>query len=263
MKEKYLTYYKKYSAFAQLQFLWDAFFEKNNLRKLSLLNRQKDYTELADKKELLTLHYTLNKQLLEAVRRYDSYDYGEGYFYQSFRKVSIRGFRDTEARMQSMQLAGLLSGKQVLEIGCNTGFMALSLAEHCSSLTAFDINPYLVEIAKQVAGYFGVTNIIFDTCSFEDFVSAKCFDAVLSFANHSTYDGNTRQSLYYYFDRCAELLLPGGLFLFESHPPEHEREQLDIIPEMMSQRFDITEQKVLNYGSFLDRNRTFIIAKKK
>lgn len=262
MKESYLKFYKKYSLLAGLHFFWDALFAKNNLRKLSSINRQKDYADLAENPELLSLHHSLNKCLWDGIKCWNNYDYGEGYFYQSFEKINIRGFRNTEARVNSMELPKLLSGKRVLEIGCNTGFLTLSVTEYCSSITGFDPAPHLVEIAKNTAQYLNVKNAKFEVSSFENFSTDERFEVIISFANHSTYDGNTEQSLISYFDRCASLMVPEGLFLFESHPPEHEGDGLSMVCDLINERFKIQTQTVLQYGSFLDRNRTFIIAER-
>ena len=89
MNEKFLRYYEKYNPNGVFFFLIKAIFCLNKLKKLSLIHRQKDYISLAEKPELLTLHYKINKQLLKGTLEWDSYDYGEGYFYQSFSKVGI------------------------------------------------------------------------------------------------------------------------------------------------------------------------------
>ena len=47
MKESYLKFYKKYKLIANLIFLKDSIFQKNRLKKLSLINRQLDYIDLS------------------------------------------------------------------------------------------------------------------------------------------------------------------------------------------------------------------------
>ena len=53
----------------------------------------------------------------------------------------------------------------------------------------------------------------------------------------------------------------GGLFLFESHPPAFEKEGLEQVCELIEQYFRIEEKMVLNYGTYLDRGRTFVSAR--
>jgi hypothetical protein len=128
-------------------------------------------------------------------------------------------------------------------------------------VVAFEINPYLVEAGGLGAAYCGVENIEFSVTSFEDFDAAgERFDDVLSFANHHTYDGNTRQGLEDYFDRCRELLVPGGRLVFESHPPALEGSGFGRTLELIEARFSIERFEVHRYGTFLDRDRRFIVA---
>lgn len=262
MKEAYLKFYNKFSPFAQLAFTKDIAISKTELRKQALLNRLKDYQKISLNDKLLKLHKLLNEILLESEINWKSYDYGEGYFYQGLNSICVTGFRDTDERVQMMDLKNVLKGKSVLEIGCNTGFLNVLIADVAKSIVAFDINPYCVEIGKVTAKHFGYDNIDFFTSTFEDYDREDKFDVVLSFANHSTYDKNTKHTLKEFFDKCNALLSPGGMLLFESQPPEHEGEGLKEVVSLIGEIFEIKEQKILQYGKFLDRNRTYIVATK-
>ena len=261
MRARYLKHYEKYSASAPLLFSIDALLTRSKLRRVSLLNRRNDYERLADNRSLLDLHLAMNRQLLAADREWNSYDYGEGYFYQGLDLIQVRGLRDTRGRVDAMQLRERLKGKIVLEIGCNTGFLSLSFADVAKHVIGFDVNPYLLNIGSAVAQFLGLTNVSFQDSAFEDFSPDDQFDFVLSFANHSTYDGNTRQSIEDYFDRCRSLVAPGGQLLFESHPPQHEGAGLEKVCTIVEKHFEVEERTVLNYGTFLDRGRTFITAR--
>jgi SAM-dependent methyltransferase len=260
MKPSYLKYYDRYSALANLRFLWDAMWTRSKVAKLSLANRQRDYLKLSGDDELLALHRAINEELLKATQEWDSYDYGEGYFYQGFPRIGLSGLRDTRGRVEQMDLRDLLVDKTVLEIGCNTGFVALSVADVARLVVGFDLNPHLIRIAELVAKHLNMTNVELHATGFETFDESRTFDAVLSFANHSTYDENTRFSLTEYFGKCRSLLNPGGLFLFESHPPKHEGEGLAEVCAIIGDLFEVREQSVLKYGTFLDRDRTYIVA---
>ena len=83
---------------------------------------------------------------------------------------------------------------------------------------------------------------------------------MLSFANHHTYDGNTRQSLEEYFARCHALTRPGGRLIFESHPPEIEGAHFGETVKIIERFYDIERNEVHDYGTFLDKNRRFIVA---
>lgn len=260
MKPSHLKYYESRSALAPFVFLGGALRAKNNVARQSMLNRLKDYQGLARRPELLPLHRRLNELLLRAAQEWGSYDYGEGYFYQGLHDLGITGLRDTDARIEAMQLAARVRGRRVLEIGCNTGFIALGVARAATRIVGFDINPHLIAIGREAADFLRHQNVELRVSSFEEFRTEERFDAVLSFANHSTYDKNTRQSLESYFDRCRELLEPEGVLLFESHPPAHEGEGLKDVVRIIGERFRMLESGVLDYGTFLDRGRTFIMA---
>ena len=260
MKPRYLKYYERYRALANLAFLWDALWTRSKVAKLSLANRQRDYLKLSGNDDLLALHRAINEELLNAHHQWDSYDYGEGYFYQGFERIGVSGLRNTEGRVATMELRDLVAAKTVLEIGCNTGFVALSVADVVRHVVGLDLNPYMIRIAELTAQYLNISNVEFHATGFETFEETRTFDSVLSFANHSTYDENTRFSLTEYFSKCRSLLKPGGLFLFESHPPQHEGEGLERVCAILGARFDIQQRRILEYGTFLDRDRTFIVA---
>ncbi len=263
MKPSYLRYYERYSYRFLARLFADALLSRGRLRKLAIAHRQADYLRLARADErLLALHARINRHLMAAREQWSSYDYGEGYFYQSLDAIGVRGMRDTTARVEAMNLRTHVAGRRVLDIGCNSGFVALSIAPVAAHVTGLDINPHLIAVARDAADYLDLNNTDFSACAFEDFPARAPFDAVLSFANHSTYDGNTRQPIERYFQRCGDLLAPGGLLLFESHTPQHEGDGLQHVREIISRRFAVREKRILDVGSFLDRGRTFIVAVK-
>lgn len=261
MKPSYLKYYERYSYRFFARLFLDALLTRSRLRKLSLAHRQQDYLRLARADaRLLALHRLINRRLLDSREQWSSYDYGEGYFYQSLDAIGVTGLRNTGARIEAMGLPALVAGKRVLDIGCNSGFVALSIAHAASQVTGFDLNPHLIAMARDAAEYLQLNNVEFSVSSFEDFACPGTFDAVLSFANHSTFDGNTRQTVEQYFERCRDLLVSGGSLLFESHTPEHEGEGLRQVRAIIARLFRIRDERVLNVGTFLDRGRTFIVA---
>lgn len=255
----YQKYYEKPSGLAPVRFAYDAFRAENSLRVRSIQNRQKDYPALTKDPGLLALHRTLNEQLAQQTEKWDSYDYGEGYFYQSSDELHITGLRDTAGRVRAFELDQLVKGRSVFEIGCNTGFLSLAIAPAADRIVAFELNPYLIAMAQAGAKHLGIDNVEFLVAGFEDFDSDDTFDDVLSFANHHTYDGNTRQSLDEYFERCHRFTKPGGRLIFESHPPELEGAAFGHTVEIIERYYEIQRSEVHDYGTFLDKGRRFII----
>jgi SAM-dependent methyltransferase len=246
---------------APLRMVWDSLFARSRVERVGILNRLRDYAVVRDAPGLLALHLRLQEALAQAAREWDGYDYGEGYFYQSFPPASISGLRDTAARVAAMELLERVRGRSVLEIGCNTGCIALSIASAASRVDAFDVNPHLVGIAELLACHVGTGSVRFAAGRFEDRSRTDRYDVVLSFANHSTYDRKTAQSVEEYFARCAAVTEPGGTLLFESHPPEHEGGRLPEVLRAVERHFEVLDKRVLEYGTFLDRHRTFVVAR--
>jgi SAM-dependent methyltransferase len=257
---RYQKYYERARALAPMRFAIDATRASSSIRTLSIQNRQKDYSVLAGKPELLALHRDMNRQLALQHDQWPSYDYGEGYFYQSSVELGVTGLRDTSARVESFGLKELVKGRTVLEIGCNTGFLTLSIASEAARVVGVELNPYLIAIARAGADFLGVHNARFEVAAFEDFETDEQFDDVLSFANHHTYDGNTRQSLEEYFEGCHTLTRSGGRLLFESHPPEIEGAHFGETVKIIERFYDIERNEIHDYGTFLDKNRRFIVA---
>jgi SAM-dependent methyltransferase len=122
----------------------------------------------------------------------------------------------------------------------------LTISTYCTCITAFDPAEHLVEIGQITSNYL-------------NFESTEKFDVILSFANHSTYDGNTEYTIKSYLEKIRNFLEPGGLLLFESHAPLYEGEGLLKVCNLISEKFVIKSNKIIKTGSFLDKDRTFLV----
>ena len=260
--KRYAKFYERMSPRAPMRFAMDAARAPSSVRALSIQNRQKDYAQLAHRPDLLVIHREMNRLLVRQGDEWESYDYGEGYFYQSSDELGITGLRDTSGRVEAFGLRDLVRDRTVLEIGCNTGFLTLAIAPAAERVVAFELNPFLIRIAEIAARFLKIGNVEFQTCAFENLATEQQFDDVLSFANHHTYDGNTRQSLDEFFARCHELTKPGGRLVFESHPPELEGDSFGATVALIERYYEIESNTVHEYGTFLDVGRRFIIARR-
>ncbi len=93
-------------------------------------------------------------------------------------------------------------GDPVLEVGCGTGQLTTSLAPLRFALTAIDLGPSMIEVARERAGAGAVT---FLATSFEEFdADPGTFGLVIAGAAFHWIDPEVR------FRKAARLLRPGG-----------------------------------------------------
>ncbi len=243
------------------------FFGKSNLVRLALRMRLKDKRRLkSNDYNLKNLHESLEVIRNKSLEEYPHYDYGAGYNYQSLEELNLCGFRSTEKRISALKLNERLMGKRVLDIGSNMGSILFSVRDSIKSGLGIEINKFLVEQSEIISSYLKCSEKLdFLSISFENLNNYQDpFDIILSLANHSTFDGNTKQSLDSYFRKINELLVDGGELIFESHPPEIEPpDSLEKTSEVIKKYFSVTKIDVQGLNGFLDKNRSYFICKKK
>jgi magnesium-protoporphyrin O-methyltransferase len=66
-------------------------------------------------------------------------------------RATVRAGRDRMRALMLDQLPADLTGLRVLDAGCGTGLMAFELAERGAHVTAIDISPSLIDIARKRA----------------------------------------------------------------------------------------------------------------
>ena len=256
-------FYRDYNIMYFFKLIAEAFVTKNAVKRQSMINRSKDYLSLSKNTNLLELHKNINGILETSINKWNAYDYGQSYYYQGFKRLSITGLRNTESRIKEMELTSIAKGKNVLEIGSNAGFISLILANYASSVTAIENNPFLVEISNSCKKFLNQDNIKFVSTKFENYKINKQFDLVLSFANHSTIDNQISLALNDYFFKCSKLLSQNGMIVFESHPPGFEKPSLENTLKIISKYFEIILEKKITKGTKLDKGRTVVIGKLK
>lgn len=169
---------------------------------------------------LPALHARIGAVLERQKTEYGDYYYFYGYPYQALGILGVYGERSTEERFEAYGLRDLIKHQDsVLDIGCNCGFMALytSFRTGCRA-EGIDINPYMIEIGGLCADYLRVADRVrLSATRIQDFAASRQFSALFSLATHWTDDENYRVPLREHFERCADLLAPGGLLVFETH----------------------------------------------
>lgn len=109
-----------------------------------------------------------------------------------------------------IEFLGDLRGKRVLEMGCGLGSLSVLLAKSGAELTAFDISPGSIEVARQRAEAAGVADRIrFDVCPAEQLPYADAgFDVAFGKAVLHHLDAETAHP------HLFRLLRPGGKAAF-------------------------------------------------
>jgi SAM-dependent methyltransferase len=105
--------------------------------------------------------------------------------------------------------ANNLEGRQILEIGCGTGNVALNLAKQRAVVDACDVSEEAIAICRRRAQHNELSNVEFHAKSFEDVeLPENYFDAVVGtmILHHIDIPAAA--------DKIVRLLKPGGLGLF-------------------------------------------------
>ena len=139
-------------------------------------------------------------------------EYGANQYYQSFAKIELPGARNTEYRIQEYEIPSFF-GKtmNVLNIGCNTGFLDIQVSQFVNHITGVDVNEGIVNVARKTAEYLEINNVNF-ICKnvLVDGIDEK-YDAIMLLAVHGVIEEDN------ILLEILNSLRAGGLFAFESH----------------------------------------------
>lgn len=162
--------------------------------------------------DLATLHEDISR-IWASYGEMSNLRFGDfGLSYQSCAPAFIAGSRDTEARAVAYGLLDLCAEKSVLDLGCNTGFLALAAAAHAQAVTGVEKERALVEIGQRVTAHLKVENCEFQSGDVLDFNPEAVFDVVIAAAVH----GWIGMPLSEFGARLAQLTSANGAVLFES-----------------------------------------------
>ncbi len=138
--------------------------------------------------------------------------FGRGIFYQSLEELNIVGQRPTEKRIDIYGLKNIVKDKRVFDIGCNCGFLDLSLGLLAKSIKGIEHNKTLVEIGEKVRDYLQRRNVNFEICDFKEYITSEKYDVILSFAVHHWIGLPIKE----YCKKVASMLETSGYLVFES-----------------------------------------------
>lgn len=121
----------------------------------------------------------------------------------------------TEPAARLVKFAGIKPGHRVLDVACGTGVVAITAARHEAHVTALDLTPELLSVARDNAQIAGVA-VDWHEGDVESLpFSADTFDVVVSQYGHMFAprpEVAVREML--------RVLRPGGVLAFSTWPPE-------------------------------------------
>ena len=139
-------------------------------------------------------------------------------FYQSIAKHYDDIFPLSDTLKRFLRSLGIRKEDHILDAGCATGEVALYLAQHALTVTGFDLDPDLVEIAHLKQGERGVENVIRfligDMNDLDSMFTAGQFRIVLCLGNTLVHLPST-DAINDFFRKVAGILADGGLFIFQ------------------------------------------------
>jgi glycine/sarcosine N-methyltransferase len=140
-----------------------------------------------------------------------------GKFYQSIAKHYDDIFPLSDTLKRFLRSLGIRKEDHILDAGCATGEVAIYLAQHAHTVTGFDLDPDLVEIARIKQGKVGVENVRFligDMNDLDSMFTAGQFKIVLCLGNTLVHLPST-DTINDFFRKVADILADGGLFIFQ------------------------------------------------
>ncbi len=155
--------------------------------------------------------------------------------YQGFKELGILGKRPSEIRFEHYDLSSILRREMnVLDLGCNVGFLSTLIARRVNKVTAVDIGETYLELGRFTAAHLGLQNLEFLKDSVPKLSLSEKFDLVLSFAVH----GWSKMKFPDYLQRLKYFSKKDGLILFESHELTVEKDWVEK-KEQLSKNFKI------------------------
>ena len=224
---------------------------------ISNLNKLLDYLALDNNR-------SLRKEIIKLINTTKEYDYGNGYLYQSFENIPLRGLRNSKFRINQLKINDYIKNKSILDIGCNTGFVSMSLNDDYKKIFSIDHNYTAIKIANLVKNYINKKNIDFIHDDFNSYNFLEKFDIILSLANHSTEDKGITNT-FIYFEKINMLLNYNGILFIESHHPQIESPNKfsDIMYYLINKyKYETLFKSKYKTFNFYDNGRSFYVLKK-
>lgn len=169
-------------------------------------------------------------------------DFGGIKPYQSMELIGLKGVRPTEYRIREYGLRDILNSQHdVLDIGCNSGFLDITISNLVHSLTGIEYDESLIKAANLAKDYLGVSNCSFYHGDFNDWyknTNAK-YSVIFSFAIHHWLNLTSKE----YTAMLNKLLVSHGYLCFESHIYDADPEFYECCKELEDLNYKVICKK--------------------
>lgn len=206
-------------------------------------------------------HVEIRKQVLGILEENSPEFGGTGLPLQSLERIGLKGGRSTENRIEEYELRTILkAGDDVLDIGCNTGFLDIEVAGLVHSVTGVEYDKNLVRVAELVQDYLNISNCCFYSGDFREWYkqSDKVYDVIFSFAVHHWLNLSPQE----YVAILDHLLKEEGYICFESHIYGTDEKANEIRRRLREMGYQIICDKKVGSCDLMKRERDYILFKK-
>ena len=131
------------------------------------------------------------KYLREQLKKYPGFFGRNGKFYQSLDGVvsEDEARRPTTERLTKYGVLDVINkDTDVLDIGCNAGFISLTAAKKAKSVLGLESASELANIANGAKSIVNQSNCEFQNVKFENFETTKKYDVIFTLAIHHWVD---------------------------------------------------------------------------
>lgn len=179
-------------------------------------------------------------------------DFGGVRPYQSLEIIGLQGIRPTEYRIREYELRRILKEQDdILDIGCNSGFLDISIAREVRSVTGVEYDNSLVKVANLVANYLKISNCTFYNSDFNEWYrnTSTSYNVIFSFAIHHWLNLDSKE----YVAIIDQLLREGGYVCFESHIYGADIEFEECYKKFLELGYGIVCEKKINDDGLQER----------
>lgn len=243
--EIYISYDKRRRIFyGNLNYLADCIINNSDVINVAR-QKCKNYTRIAAGDNQEEIKY-LKANMLRLKLKEKHVFGGAGRFYQSYEPLGIPGSRDTAFRIKTYQLDNYLNkNMDVLNIGCNCGFIDCTIAGQVKSITGIEYDAYFLQFANELKEIEGIQNITFMAGDFKTINLQRKFDMICSFAVHKWIGLPLEE----YFSRLYNMLNERGIVLFETHGIDtYDKDIEGVLESVIQDKFEVISSGDIDDG---------------